>query len=159
MAFAKFLIANSASAVVWALFYGLGAYYFGKGVEEFARPFAITLSVLGAVVVVAMIIYWRRKEQELAAAAERNGPGIGASCAGSGSWRATTLPAPSRTTITRFGFWTSNCRYSRWATLCRLARFLLCGDEVIVSHVPPTITLYEPTSPVLNALKTDPSLS
>src|SRR3984957_19688180 len=60
MPFAKFMIANSAGAVVWALFYGLGAYYFGKGVEEFAR----------AVVVVSMIVYWRRKEQELAAAAE-----------------------------------------------------------------------------------------
>ena len=34
MPFAKFMIANSAGAVVWALFYGLGAYYFGKGVEE-----------------------------------------------------------------------------------------------------------------------------
>ena len=36
MPFAKFMIANSAGAVVWALFYGLGAYYFGKGIEEFA---------------------------------------------------------------------------------------------------------------------------
>jgi membrane protein DedA with SNARE-associated domain len=36
MPFANFMIANSAGAVVWALFYGLGAYYLGKGVEEFA---------------------------------------------------------------------------------------------------------------------------
>ena len=33
MPFANFMIANSAGAVVWALFYGLGAYYLGKGVE------------------------------------------------------------------------------------------------------------------------------
>jgi membrane protein DedA with SNARE-associated domain len=33
MPFAKFMIANSAGAVTWALFYGFGAYYFGKGVE------------------------------------------------------------------------------------------------------------------------------
>jgi hypothetical protein len=39
MPFANFMIANSASAVAWALFYGLGAYHLGKGVEEFARPF------------------------------------------------------------------------------------------------------------------------
>jgi len=75
MPFAKFMIANSAGAVVWALFYGLGSYYFGKGIEEFARPFAIALAVLGAIVVVSMIVYWRRKEQELAAAAERDIPG------------------------------------------------------------------------------------
>ena len=75
MPFAKFMIANTAGAVAWALFYGLGAYYFGKGVEEFARPFAIALALVGAIVVVSMIVYWRRKEQELAAAAERDIPG------------------------------------------------------------------------------------
>ena len=75
MPFAKFMIANSAGAVAWALFYGLGAYYFGKGVEEFARPFAMVLAVVGAIVVVSMIVFWRRKEQELAAAAERDIPG------------------------------------------------------------------------------------
>ena len=45
MPFANFIIANSAGAVAWALFYGLGAYYLGKGVEEFARPFALALAV------------------------------------------------------------------------------------------------------------------
>ena len=75
MPFANFMIANSAGAVAWALFYGLGAYYLGKGVEEFARPFAMALAVVGAIVVVSMILYWRRKEQELAAAAERDIPG------------------------------------------------------------------------------------
>ena len=46
------------------------------GVEEFAQPFAIALAVLGAIVVVSMVIYWRRKEQELAAAAKRDIPGV-----------------------------------------------------------------------------------
>src|SRR3984957_20157314 len=50
MLFGKFMIANSAGAVLWAMFYGFGAYYFGKGVEEFARPFAIALAVVGAIV-------------------------------------------------------------------------------------------------------------
>jgi membrane protein DedA with SNARE-associated domain len=63
MPFAKFMIANSAGAVAWALFYGLGAYYLGKGVEEFARPFALALAAIGAIVVISMIMYWRRKEQ------------------------------------------------------------------------------------------------
>ena len=75
MPFANFLLANSAGAVAWALFYGLGAYYLGKGVEEFARPFALALAVVGTIVVVSMVLYWRRKEQELAAAAEREIPG------------------------------------------------------------------------------------
>jgi membrane protein DedA with SNARE-associated domain len=75
MPFAKFMIANTAGAVAWALLYGLGGYYFGKGVEEFARPFAIALALVGGIVVVSMIVYWRRKEQELAAAAERDIPG------------------------------------------------------------------------------------
>ena len=44
-------------------------------VEEFARPFVMALAVVGAIVVVSMILYWRRKEQELAAAAERDIPG------------------------------------------------------------------------------------
>ena len=75
MPFAKFMIANSAGAVAWASFYGLGAYYLGKGVEEFARPFALALAVVGAIVVISMIVFWRHKEQELAAAAERDIPG------------------------------------------------------------------------------------
>jgi membrane protein DedA with SNARE-associated domain len=69
------LIANSVGAMAWALFYGLGAYYLGKGVEEFARPFAMALAVVGAIVVISMIFYWRRKEEELAAAVERDTPG------------------------------------------------------------------------------------
>ena len=46
MPFVRFMIANSAGAIVWALFYGLGAYFLGKGIEEFARPVAITLAVI-----------------------------------------------------------------------------------------------------------------
>jgi len=75
MPFANFMMANGAGAVAWALVYGLGAYYLGKGVEELARPFAIALAVVGTIVVVSLVLYWRRKEQELAAAAERDIPG------------------------------------------------------------------------------------
>jgi membrane protein DedA with SNARE-associated domain len=75
MRFANFMIANGAGAVAWALVYGLGAYFLGKGVEKFARPFAMALAMVGAIVVVSMILYWRRKEKDLAAAAEREIPG------------------------------------------------------------------------------------
>jgi membrane protein DedA with SNARE-associated domain len=75
MPFARFMIANSAGAVAWVLFYGLGAYFLGKGIEEFARPIAVTLAVVGGAVVVLMVLYLRRKEQELAAVAEQEIPG------------------------------------------------------------------------------------
>ena len=75
MPFTNFMIANSAGAAGWALFYGLGAYYLGKGVEEFAKPFALSLAVIAAIVIVSAIIYWRRIERQLADAAERDIPG------------------------------------------------------------------------------------
>jgi membrane protein DedA with SNARE-associated domain len=75
MPIASFMIANVASAVGWALAYGLAAYYLGREVEQFAKPAAIALAVAGAIVIIAGIVYWRRKEQELAAAAERAIPG------------------------------------------------------------------------------------
>jgi membrane protein DedA with SNARE-associated domain len=75
MPFASFMLANSAGAVIWALFYGLGAYYLGKGIEQFARPVAVALTVVGGTAVVLLVLYLRRKEQELAAAAERDIPG------------------------------------------------------------------------------------
>jgi membrane protein DedA with SNARE-associated domain len=72
MPFANFMVASSAGAVAWTLFYGVGAFYLGKGVEKFARPFGICLVMIGAVVVASLILYWRHKEQELADAAERD---------------------------------------------------------------------------------------
>jgi hypothetical protein len=40
-----------------------------------AATFAMALAVVGAIVVISMILFWRRKEQELAAAAELDIPG------------------------------------------------------------------------------------
>jgi membrane protein DedA with SNARE-associated domain len=57
MPFANFMVASSAGAVAWTLFYGVGAFYLGKGVEKFARPFAIALAATGTVVVVSLILY------------------------------------------------------------------------------------------------------
>jgi membrane protein DedA with SNARE-associated domain len=75
MRFAPFMIANAAGAVAWTLLYGLAAYFLGKEIEHYARPVAMTLAVVGAIAIVAMLSYWRRKEEELAAAAERAIPG------------------------------------------------------------------------------------
>jgi membrane protein DedA with SNARE-associated domain len=75
MPFVSFMISNTIGAVIWALFYGLGAYYLGKGIEQFARPVAAALAVFGGTAVVLMFLYLRRKEKEFAAAAEREIPG------------------------------------------------------------------------------------
>jgi membrane protein DedA with SNARE-associated domain len=75
MPFVRFMIATTAGAIAWALVYGLAAYYLGKEIEHYARPVAFTLAIVGAIAIVAGLIYWRRKEQELAAAAERAIPG------------------------------------------------------------------------------------
>lgn len=75
MPFANFMIANTAGAIGWVLFYGLAAYYLGKEIEHYAMPVALTLAVAGAIAIMAGLVYWRRKERELAAAAERAIPG------------------------------------------------------------------------------------
>src|SRR6478672_1002920 len=41
----------------------------------------------------------------------------GASCSGTGSWRATTLPDSSQRVIPRLGFWAISASYNRRATL------------------------------------------
>jgi membrane protein DedA with SNARE-associated domain len=75
MSVARFMVANGAGAVAWALIDGLAGLYLGKGFEKFARPAAIALAVIVAIAIAGVFLYWRRKEQELAAAAERAIPG------------------------------------------------------------------------------------
>ena len=68
--------------------------------EELARPFALALAVVGAIMVVSMILYWQRKKQELAAAAERDIPGpLQAERSGGGSGGVTQPPLGLRHTI------------------------------------------------------------
>ena len=75
MSVARFMVANGAGAVAWALIDGLAGLYLGKGFEKFARPAAMALAVIVAIAIAGVFLYWRRKEQELAAAAERAIPG------------------------------------------------------------------------------------
>jgi putative ABC transport system permease protein len=68
--------------------------------EELARPFALALAVVGAIMVVSMILYWQRKKQELAAAAERDIPGpLQTERSGGGSGGVTQPPLGLRHTI------------------------------------------------------------
>jgi membrane protein DedA with SNARE-associated domain len=75
MPFTHFAVASTAGAIAWVLLYGLAAYYLGKEIERFAKPVALTVAVLGAIAIIAIVASWRRKEQELAAAAEQEFPG------------------------------------------------------------------------------------
>jgi membrane protein DedA with SNARE-associated domain len=75
MPVATFMLANFGGAVAWPLIFGMVAFYLGKAVEEFARPAAIVVAIIGGAVIGTAAIYLRRKEHELAAAAERAIPG------------------------------------------------------------------------------------
>ena len=75
MSLGRFMVANGAGALAWALIDAFAGFYLGKGFEKFARPAAMTLAVIVAIAVGAVFLYWRGKEQELAAAAERAIPG------------------------------------------------------------------------------------
>ena len=70
MPFVNFMIANSAGAVPGHCSMGL-AHIISAKVSRNLRDHS-RWRLVGAIVVVSMILYWRRKEQELAAAAERD---------------------------------------------------------------------------------------
>jgi hypothetical protein len=47
------------------MLYGLGAYYLGKGIEQFACPVAIAIGVIVIVVALLSAIFIKRHEAEL----------------------------------------------------------------------------------------------
>jgi membrane protein DedA with SNARE-associated domain len=75
MAWPKFLVFNTAGAVVWATLYGLGAYYLGHALENVTKPAAIVLGAFGILILVAVLIFTKRHEVELTAQAEDALPG------------------------------------------------------------------------------------
>lgn len=67
MPFGQFMIANIAGAIVWAAFYGFGAYFLGQEAKELAGPAGIALGVIFGAALVAALIYVRRRERQLLA--------------------------------------------------------------------------------------------
>ena len=55
MSWPSFRVFNGSGGIVWAMFYGLGAYYLGKEIEQFANPVAIALGV-------AKLAQWQRSK-------------------------------------------------------------------------------------------------
>ena len=75
MPWRRFVVFNAAGATLWATLYGSGAYLLGREIEHVARPVGIALGLLGAVAVLAAVLFLRRHEAQLEAEAERAIPG------------------------------------------------------------------------------------
>ena len=75
MEWRRFLVANAAGGIVWALIFGLAAYYGGKAFERLSTPINISLGIVGLVTIVLFTLFLRRRTERLADVAERAYPG------------------------------------------------------------------------------------
>ncbi|MBJ7613202.1 MAG: DedA family protein [Candidatus Dormibacteraeota bacterium] len=70
----RFLTFNAAGGIIWALIYGLGAYFLGQQLNRLSRPFEFVAAGL-VVAIVAFTLFLRRNEHRLEDEAERALPG------------------------------------------------------------------------------------
>jgi membrane protein DedA with SNARE-associated domain len=75
MPWPSFLVFNASGGIVWAIVYGLGAYYLGEKIEQFASPVAIAIGIIVIACVVVSAVFIKRHEVELEAHAEQAFPG------------------------------------------------------------------------------------
>jgi membrane protein DedA with SNARE-associated domain len=75
MEWRRFLVANAAGGIVWALTFGLLGYYGQKAFEKLSTPINVTLGVVGLVGIVAVTLYLRRRTERLTDVAEAAYPG------------------------------------------------------------------------------------
>jgi membrane protein DedA with SNARE-associated domain len=75
MEWRRFLIANAAGGIVWAVIFGLLGYYGQKAFEELSTPINVTLGVLGVIGIVVVTLYLRRRTERLTDVAEAAYPG------------------------------------------------------------------------------------
>jgi membrane protein DedA with SNARE-associated domain len=68
MSWQRFLVLNAAGGIIWALAYGLSAYWFGAVVQHLSGPIAIAFWILGALGALAAFVAVRN----LASDASRN---------------------------------------------------------------------------------------
>ena len=71
----RFLVANAAGAMLWAVVLATGAYAFGRALLRMTGPAALLLFLIGAAVLVAAALFIRSHEGELEAEAQRALPG------------------------------------------------------------------------------------
>ena len=75
MPWRPFLLFNAAGGIVWATFFGTGAYVLGAAMHRTSGPVGIGLAVLAAAGAIGGIIFVRHHEKGLQARAERALPG------------------------------------------------------------------------------------
>jgi membrane protein DedA with SNARE-associated domain len=75
MEWRRFLLANAAGGIVWALIFGLASFYGGKAFERLSTPINISLGIAGAVMIVLVTLFIRRRTEQLVDVAERAYPG------------------------------------------------------------------------------------
>jgi membrane protein DedA with SNARE-associated domain len=75
MEWRRFLVANAAGGIVWALIFGLASFYGGKAFERLSTPINISLGIAGAVMIVLVTLFIRRRTERLVEVAERAYPG------------------------------------------------------------------------------------
>jgi membrane protein DedA with SNARE-associated domain len=75
MEWRRFLLANAAGGIVWALIFGLASFYGGKAFERLSTPINISLGIAGAVMIVLVTLFIRRRTERLAEVAEHAYPG------------------------------------------------------------------------------------
>jgi membrane protein DedA with SNARE-associated domain len=75
MSWPRFVVFNAAGGILWAVCYGLAAFYFGKSIERFTRPVGLALLLLGIVLFLVLLWFIRRHEADLVTKAERAFPG------------------------------------------------------------------------------------
>jgi len=71
----RFLLANTAGAILWASVVGFGTYFIGRAVMNVTRPVGIALAAAALMVIVGALLFVRAHEAELEAEAERALPG------------------------------------------------------------------------------------
>jgi membrane protein DedA with SNARE-associated domain len=75
MEWRRFLVANAAGGIAWALIFGLAGYYGGKAFERLSTPINISLGIAGFAAIVLFTLFLRRRTERLADVAERAYPG------------------------------------------------------------------------------------
>jgi membrane protein DedA with SNARE-associated domain len=72
---AQFLAANVVGALIWAMFFGIAAYYLGREIERVAGPMVLVLGLAAVIFIILAANFVRGHEMQLEAEAEKALPG------------------------------------------------------------------------------------
>jgi len=75
MRWSRFLIANAAGGIVWAVIFGLLGYYGQAAFERLSTPINVTLGAIGIAGIIGVWVFVRRRTESLTAVAEEAYPG------------------------------------------------------------------------------------